>query len=526
MNINDFSLLKLMNFNVLGKCFKLISGSLLRMKLMVQSKSNNILKDYVYSKDPNYKWTLNTTYDVGFANIQVIELVSQQWMKDYTNSSIWKHWVSVCIPKAPTQTKMGLLYVTGGAYNSKEWVVPSQESLEADFGQQVCKESNAITVTVNQVPNQYITFDDGVARDEDYIVAYSWRKYIDTQVSTWVSLLPQTKSVIKAMDAVQEYGNENGVIIESFVVFGASKRGWTTYGVAMVGDERVAAIVPMVIGVLNLVDDIKVQMQTYGNWSFALDPYAINGIPSFVDTEYFNVVTDIVDPLNYIDIMEKIPKYIILTIEDEFFLPDSTKFFYDQIKGEKRLGLFQTDHSVTQFAGVSTEISKYFNIIVNKVESPELSWKITYSKDNSLGTIEMTVVKGTPTRVVVYSVNTISKTHRDFRKFTCSDYANCYQAFTYSAQNITLESDNTYSVSIKGPDGGGWTAFYFEVEFGDVANVNTELAIVPNTFPFPECSSEICASGVPEWVINSANSVTKTNLLVLSLTILIYFILI
>lgn len=53
------------------------------------------------------------------------------------------------------------------------------------------------------------------------------------------------QSVVAAMDAVQSYTSSRGREIGSFVVTGASKRGWTTWLTAAI-DERVKAIIPMV----------------------------------------------------------------------------------------------------------------------------------------------------------------------------------------------------------------------------------------------------------------------------------------
>ncbi|KAN0009671.1 hypothetical protein ACTFIU_006968 [Dictyostelium citrinum] len=496
----------------------------------VKSESSKILKNYVEQKDSHYKWTLNETYVTNFnSKIYILELTSQQWMKDHSDNSIWKHWLTICVPNGYSAThNVGYLHMTDGF--NQNWTIPTLQSLN-QFSMDICNQTSSITSTLYQVPNQFITFEnDGIPRQEDDIVAYTWRKYIDTQDSNWVSLLPQTKAGTAAMTAIQEFGKQKSFYnIEKFVVSGASKRGWTTYGIAMIGDKRLAAAIPMVIGVPNLVKDIKEQITCFGNWSWALDSYTNQGIPTFLDTKYFKVVTDIVDPLNYLDIMESVPKFIILTVHDEFFIPDSTKFFFNQIKGEKRLGLYQTNHAVSYFQGVSTEVSKYFKLIANNQVRPELSWNIVYSSDNNSGTINMKVVKGgTPSKVNVYSVNTLSKTKRDFRMFTCFS-ASCYQNFTglWQTHSITLTNDNSYSFTLSKPTDGGWTAFYFEVEFengsGDnIAHVNTELAIVPNSYPFPPCTKEVCASGVPEWVANSSN-ILSINISILILLISLIF---
>ncbi|KAM9964235.1 hypothetical protein ACTFIW_005896 [Dictyostelium discoideum] len=496
--------------------------------ISIKSESK-ILRNYVEKKDSHYKWSLNETYETNFnSKIYILELTSQQWMKDHSDNSIWKHWLTICVPNDylnKNNHNVGHMHITDGM--NQNWATPTLQSLNK-FSMDICNQTSAITSTLYQVPNQFITFEnDGIPRQEDDIVAYTWRKYIDTQDSNWVSLLPQTKAATSAMTAIQEFGKQKSLYtIEKFVVSGASKRGWTTYGIAMVGDKRLAAAIPMVIGVPNLVKDIKDQFTSYGNWSWALDSYQNQGIPSFFDTKYFKVVTDIVDPLNYLDVMKSIPKFIILTVHDEFFLPDSTKYFFNQIKGEKRLGIYQTNHGISTFQGVSTEVSKYFKLISSNQVRPELTWNIVYSSDNNSATINMKVVKGgTPSRVVAYSVDTISKTKRDFRMFTCPSDT-CYQNYTglWKSYSIDLTNDNSYSFSLSKPVNGGWTAFYFEVEFananGDnIAHVNTELAVVPNRYPFSPCSKEICASGVPEWVPNSSNILSINSILILLISL-------
>jgi PhoPQ-activated pathogenicity-related protein len=44
----------------------------------------------------------------------------------------------------------------------------------------------------------------------------------------------------------------------------------------------------------------------------------------------------IVDPINYKKIL-KMPKYIVSSTGDEFFVPDSSELFYKYLEGEKLL---------------------------------------------------------------------------------------------------------------------------------------------------------------------------------------------
>jgi PhoPQ-activated pathogenicity-related protein len=45
---------------------------------------------------------------------------------------------------------------------------------------------------------------------------------------------------------------------------------------------------------------------------------------------------NIVDPLNYNDLLT-MPKYIVSSAGDQFFVPDSSEFFYHKLKGENRM---------------------------------------------------------------------------------------------------------------------------------------------------------------------------------------------
>ena len=76
-----------------------------------------------------------------------------------------------------------------------------------------------------------------------------------------------TKSAVRAMDAVtafcaREAGGQSKS--RSFVVSGASKRGWTTWATAAV-DKRVVAIIPIVIDMLNLEASFEHHWQAYGS---------------------------------------------------------------------------------------------------------------------------------------------------------------------------------------------------------------------------------------------------------------------
>lgn len=66
----------------------------------------------------------------------------------------------------------------------------------------------------------------------------------------WLPRLPMVKASYQCMRAVQEFLQENNIAdVEGWVVSGASKRGWTTWGVGFTECKscvNILAIVPLV----------------------------------------------------------------------------------------------------------------------------------------------------------------------------------------------------------------------------------------------------------------------------------------
>ena len=105
------------------------------------------------------------------------------------------------------------------------------------------------------VPNQPTYFaDDGwsIRRKEDDFIAKTWELFLRNTSNTEMPLRnPMVKAAVRAMDAAQEYLlQKTGQNVTRFLVAGASKRGWTSWITAAV-DDRVVALVPCVMSLLN-----------------------------------------------------------------------------------------------------------------------------------------------------------------------------------------------------------------------------------------------------------------------------------
>ena len=82
---------------------------------------------------------------------------------------------------------------------------------------------------------------------------------------------------------LQAWARENGKPVARFVVTGGSKRGWTTWLTGAV-DDRVIAIAPMVIVMLNLGPQGPNQLKVWGKYSEQIHDYVERGLMETVAT--------------------------------------------------------------------------------------------------------------------------------------------------------------------------------------------------------------------------------------------------
>jgi PhoPQ-activated pathogenicity-related protein len=424
------------------------------------------LDRYVAAPDTNYSYTLLNTIPGAGQTTFILELQSQAWLTtNDVNRTLWKHWLILVKPTATTNSH-GLLFISGGSN-------PGTQPSSADSNlRQMALDTGSVVAELKMIPNQPLTFaGETISRTEDSLIAYTWDKYLRTGDDRWPARLPMTKAAVRAMDAITAFcaspaaGN---LTVNRFVVSGASKRGWTTWTTAAV-DPRVVAIVPLVIDVLNVEVSMIHHYSAYGFWAPAIDDYVNMGIMNWMGTPQFQALMDIVDPYAYRARLT-IPKFIINATGDEFFLPDSSQFYFDDLPGVKYLRYVpNTSHSLN--ADAITTLSACYQSIVFNTALPRFSWSLAAS--NSV----RVVPADPPSEVRLWQA--VNPNARDFRLATIGP--------AWQSTLLTNQSHGSYLGTVA-PPVQGWKAFFVELAYVRAGlsplKFTTRVFVVPDVLPF------------------------------------------
>jgi PhoPQ-activated pathogenicity-related protein len=429
------------------------------------------LDDYVAKPDPAF------TYDATPAKEEVKDsytartyhMVSQEWLDaSKVDRPKWEHWVIVVVPKEVEHGDHAFLFINGGGNGGTD--PPAADDTLAQVGVL----TKSIVVDVKQIPNQPLHFPDESmekykqsGRSEDEMITYAWDKFLHTKDPLWLPRLPMTKAVVRAMDLVQKEQPD----VKSFFVCGGSKRGWTTWTTA-IADRRVVAIAPAVIDCLNFTKSLDNQLAAYGFWPPALGNYTEMEIVTRIHTPEFDELRKVVDPYSYIDRLT-MPKYIINSTGDQYFPPDSWKFYFDDLKGEKYLCYMpNTDHGLNAEAYMN--MASFYSAIRTNTPRPKFSW--SKAGDGSLEA----KCETKPAKVLLWQA-----TNPDARDFRLEEIGEAYVS-----SPVEEGAPGVYRAAAPTP-AKGWSAYLLELEFPNPSfkypfKFTTGVSIVPQTYPAPK----------------------------------------
>jgi PhoPQ-activated pathogenicity-related protein len=425
------------------------------------------LDEYVAAPDPNYRFHLVTSIPGNGQTTFILEMTSQAWLTtNEVDRPVWKHWMTLVKPDTVASSK-SLLFITGGANDS----APPKSANENLV--QIAVATKSVVTELRMVPNQPLVFaGESEGRKEDALIAFTWDKFLRTGDAKWPARLPMTKAAVRAMDTVTAFcGSADGgrVNVDGFVVAGGSKRGWTTWTTAAV-DKRVVAIVPIVIDVLNIEPSMMHHYAAYGFWAPSIGDYTAFRIMDWNGTPEYKALMKIEEPYEYRQRLT-MPKFIINASGDQFFLPDSSQFYFNDLPGVKYLRYVpNADHSLKGSDAYQT-LQACYTAVLNNAPLPQYSW--TLEKDGSM----RARAKSTPSEVRLWQAT--NPNARDFRMETLGPQ--------WQSTRLSDEGGGVYVGKVAEP-AKGWTAFFIELTFPsgrpEPFKFTTPVRVVPDVLPY------------------------------------------
>lgn len=392
------------------------------------------------------------------------QLSSQSWPQDKVTQMEWQHNVDIYIPEKPLN-KRALLFINDGTnhnINQNPPIMPADISKETLASLAVS--TRTIVVAISNVPNQYLTLPaDTAPRREDDAVAVSWSRFLqDPQRNSLLPLhVPMTAAVSQAMSLAQR--ELSTWQINKFIVSGISKRGWTAW-LSLVSDTRTDAVVPFVFDLAGVRPSLAHMYRSYGNnWPIAFYPYYMQNIDTKIDTTPFKNLMKIIDPLQYLDTDQHArlmaPKYIINASGDDFYVPDNTRFYYDQLPGEKALRVVANSGHYDIKGYTASSLAPFIDRLQQGKALPVITTQRQQQKLSLSFSEKPRVIK---------RWTALNSEARDFR-YACG--------IRYTATPLTAAE--SLSIPLDTPQ-KGWQATYIEAVFSDGFVATSPVMITPD----------------------------------------------
>ena len=401
--------------------------------------SDNAMQHYLHNGDATFHWEIKNRYDVAGSKVYDLLLVSQKW-----RGAAWLHQLSVVVP-GEINYDGALLIITGGDIKNRlpEWTNEEDKFMEA--ARMIASKNKAIVAVLRQTPNQPLFGD----LSEDALISFTLHQFKQDGDFTWPLLFPMVKSATRAMDAVQQFASGHlNHSIHRFVISGASKRGWTTW-LTGANDPRVEAIGPMVIDILNMPVNLDYQIKAWHEYSVEIEDYVKLGIPQQAHTKGGVAITTMVDPYSYRRNLT-MPKMIFMGTNDEYWVVDAIKNYYDSIPGRNMIMYSpNVGHDLGGGKEAFNSLSAFFGMTLSHKPYPLCSWS-TQVKN---GIVEVTV-KASADILDDAVVWTANSKNMIFRKAV------------WNSHSLGAAGKSKIVFSEKLP-GSGFSAFYLDLKYKD-----------------------------------------------------------
>jgi PhoPQ-activated pathogenicity-related protein len=396
------------------------------------------LKDYVGKADPSFMWSIAEKKETGGGTVYTLQMTSQTWQ-----GIAWTHRLQIYQPAGVTPGDVMPLLNTGGGPNIANMAL----------GMEMAKRVKMPVAVLYDIPNQPL-FD---GKKEDALIAETFMRYLQTGDSSWPLLFPMVKSVVRSMDVLQAFSQQEWKRpLPQFIVTGASKRGWTTWLTAATGDKRVKAIAPMVIDVLNMPAQMKHQKESFGAFSNQIDDYTERGLNKDFDAPDRKRLNAMVDPYSYRAVYT-MPKLLLNGANDPYWTADALSLYWNDLPGDKWIVYVpNAGHDLQEVSPDGTKsgrraleaLAAFVRSQTGGTPLPKVANKTETGKDGVARVRLTTDRKPTAIRLWVATSDT-----RDFRPKR------------WESRDVPISGDGKETVAeVKAP-ASGYLAYFAEMEF-------------------------------------------------------------
>ena len=101
----------------------------------------------------------------------------------------------------------------------------------------------------------------------------------------------------------------------------------------------------------------------------------LNGNIAWMGTPEFAALMKIVEPFEYRDRLT-LPKFLLNSTGDEFFIPDSWRFYWDELVGEKHLRYVPNSNHSMADTDVMDSVDAWYHAVVKNVQMPRYNWEV------------------------------------------------------------------------------------------------------------------------------------------------------
>lgn len=394
------------------------------------------LMRYLAEPDAAFGWTEVRQEPLGGATVAELLLTSQTWQ-----GFDWQHQLFLIRPARLTQPHQALLMIDGGSWPSTARPTGSDRLPGLLTPLALAAEQLGSPIAVlRQVPHQPLL---GGLR-EDALIAETFVRYQRGEGENWPLLWPMVKSAVRGMDAVQAHAQSTWDLeIRHFTLIGASKRGWTTWLTAAV-DERVNALAPMVIDLLNLAPQMRHQIASFGAPSEQIHDYTDRGLFRPDELDAHQALIQRIDPYHYRAFLTQ-PKLILLGTNDRFWPLDALNLYWDALEGEKHvLYIPNAGHSLGELPRVLGAVMALHDQAAGGATIEPLQWSFSEAEDHLALTLS---ASAPPQRVRLWQAQAPT---RDFREAR------------WQATELLTGPEGTFDYRLPRP-GAGWAAMFAEV---------------------------------------------------------------